>query len=193
MDISQNLKVRKKRPPEKSVRFPVATHDKLLKIAKRLNRNQAELIVQMVEYFYRTSKDPLDINDDVLKNTLVKNHDTYIRFIRTQEEKVLLPIKVEVDRMIQSQFEIIECLNSQVLNTNEALLQNQQKQLSWSTDIERLMRVISESMETKEGVKAKCVQILNQYIKLRESFTFTTSAKEKEDLINATRQQLARL
>jgi len=41
----------------------------------------------MVNYFHRTKKDPSDINDEILKNTLVKNHDTYIRFIRAQEAK----------------------------------------------------------------------------------------------------------
>jgi hypothetical protein len=88
MDISP----KKKRPPEKSIRFPVGTHEKMVKLCEKLGRNQVELFVAMVEYFYRTKKDPADINDDVLKNALAKNHQTYIRFIRSQEDNLLYKV-----------------------------------------------------------------------------------------------------
>jgi len=85
---------------KKTVKYTEETDEKLQKLADQAGRTKREFFIQMVEYFHRTKKDPKDINDELLKKTLVKNHDTYIRFIRSQEEKVLIPVKVEVDRMI---------------------------------------------------------------------------------------------
>src|SRR3954468_16391690 len=92
----------------KTIRFPVTLDEKIIKLTKKFGRGKLEIFGQMLEYFNKTGKDPADINDDLLKNTLVKNHDTYIRFIRAQEEKLLIPIKVEIDRMVSSQIKIID-------------------------------------------------------------------------------------
>ncbi|HEY0244603.1 MAG TPA: BfmA/BtgA family mobilization protein, partial [Mucilaginibacter sp.] len=100
---------------KKTVKYTEETDEKLQKLADQAGRTKREFFIQMVEYFYRTKKDPRDINDELLKKTLAKNHDTYIRFIRAQEEKVLIPVKVEVDRMIQSQIKILDFFNNHVL------------------------------------------------------------------------------
>ncbi len=76
------------------------------------------LFVQMVEYFYKSKKDPADLNDELLKNALLKNHQQYISFIRAQENMILLPIKAEVDRMSRSQRDIIERFNNEILKHN---------------------------------------------------------------------------
>ena len=193
MYISQKKTAKRNRPPEKSIRFPLAVHGKLLKLCEKLGRNQSEIFVEMVEYFYRTKKDPADINDELLKNTLVKNHDTYIRFIRTQEEKVLIPIKFEVDRMIQSQIKILDFFNNHVLKANKDLFNNQQNQSEKFLEMDKLLKAITEKLETKENLKLKFLYILNNYSKARESFSFTTSAKEKEELIITAKQQVAKL
>jgi hypothetical protein len=193
MNISQSKTTKRNRPPEKSVRFPVAIHAKLLTIAEKLNRSQAEIFVQMVEYFHRTKKDPLDINDELLKNTLVKNHDTYIRFIRAQEEKLLIPVKTEVDRMIQSQIKILDFFNNHVLKANKDLLSNQQTQVQKFSETDKLLQALAEKQETKESLKLKFLFILNSYNKARENFGFATSAKEKEELLLMTRQQITKL
>ena len=138
-------------------------------------------------------KAPSDINDEILKNTLVKNHDTYIRFIRAQEEKILIPVKTEVDRMVQSQIKILDCFNGQVLKANKDLLNNQQAQVEKLATTERLMKTIAEKLETKESLKLKFQHILNQYVKSREGFGFTTSIKEKEELAQEARQMVAKL
>jgi hypothetical protein len=177
----------------KSVRFTEETNGKFTGLAVKLNREKRTVFRQMVEYFHRTKKDPSDINDEVLKSTLVKNHDTYIRFIRAQEEKVLIPIKFEVDRMIQSQIKILDFFNNHVLKANKDLLSNQQSQTEKFLETDKLLKIITEKLETKESLKLKFLYILNNYSKARESFSFTTSAKEKEDLMTAARQQIAKL
>ena len=178
MDISP----KKKRPPEKSIRFPVGTHEKMVKICEKLGRNQVELFVAMVDYFYRTKKDPADINDELLKNALAKNHQTYIRFIRSKEDNLLIPVKESVDRMIVNQREIVRYFNEQVLNTNKAILNNQE---TYATQLQ----AISNSMDNKEKLKIKFLYILNAYSKAFQN----TSPKEREALLQETRQQVSKL
>jgi archaellum biogenesis ATPase FlaH len=177
----------------KTLRFSAETDEKLGKLAQRFGLSKFQFFNTMVEYFHRTKKDPADINDEVLKNTLVKNHDTYIRFIRAQEEKILIPVKTEVDRMIQSQIKILDFFNNHVLKANKDLLSNQQTQVQKFTETDKLLKIITEKQETKESLKLKFLYILNSYGKARENFGFATSAKEKEELLLLTRQQIAKL
>jgi hypothetical protein len=178
MDISQ----KKKRPPEKSIRFPVGTHEKMVKLCEKLGRNQVEVFIAMVDYFYRTKKDPADINDELLKNALAKNHNTYIRFIRSQEDNLLIPVKESVDKMIVNQREIVRYFNEQVLNANQTILKNQEA-------YETHLQAISQSLDSKEKLKVKFLYILNAYSKALQN----TPPKEREALLQETRQQVTKL
>jgi hypothetical protein len=136
----------------KSVRFTEETNEKFSSLAFRLGRDKRVVFRQMVEYFHRTKKDPLDINDELLKTTLIKNHDTYIRFIRAQEEKILIPVKIEVDRMVTSQIKIIDSFNSQVLKANRDILSGQERQAVTTHD---LLKSLTEKIDNKEVLKTK--------------------------------------
>lgn len=192
MDISPAKNKVRKRPPEKSLRFPVATHEKLIKLCEKMGRNQVELFVSMVDYFYRTKKDPLDINDELLKTALAKNHDTYVRFIRTQENTLLIPVKENVDKMIANQREIVRYFNEQILNSNKTILKNQDEQLSQSEKTEELLQAIYGRLDNKEKLKTKFLYILNGYIRLREEIG-TFKNREKEELAENARKQVADL
>jgi hypothetical protein len=80
-----------------------------------------------------------------------------------------------------------------VLKANKDLLNNQQAQVEKLVTTERLMKTIAEKLETKESLKLKFQYILNHYVKTRESFGFTTSVKEKEELAQEARQMVAKL
>jgi hypothetical protein len=192
MDIPNSKTKQRTRPPEKSIRFPVGTHGKLLNICSKLGRNQVQLFIEMVDYFYKTKKDPVDLNDDILKNALSKNHDTYIRFIRAQEDNLLIPIKENVDRMISNQREIVRYFNEQVLNANKTILTNQDLQTAKHLENEKLLQAIYSRLDTKEKLKAKFLYILNTYIRLREE-TGSFKGREKEELAETARKQTADL
>jgi len=55
---------------KKSVRFPEAVDERLTLLARKLGRTKRELFMQMVDYFYKSKKDPADLNDEVLKKEL---------------------------------------------------------------------------------------------------------------------------
>ncbi|MES2063122.1 MAG: BfmA/BtgA family mobilization protein [Bacteroidota bacterium] len=170
----------------KTIRFPVALDEKIIKLTKKFGRGKLEIFGQMLEYFSKTGKDPADINDDLLKNTLVKNHDTYIRFIRAQEEKILIPIKVEIDRMVSSQIKIIDSFNSQVLKANKDILSGQSNQF---VEIEKLLKAIADKLDTKESLKLKFLYILNYFYKA----SLNASSKDKETLLQEARQHISKL
>jgi hypothetical protein len=178
---------------KKTIKYPDEIDAKLQKLADQAGCTKRDFFIQMVEYFYRTKKDPKDINDELLKKTLAKNHDTYIRFIRIQEEQILIPLKVEQDRMVNSQLKIIDSFNTQVLKANRDILSGQQSQSDELKEIREQLKVYASKFDSKEQIKTKCLYILDQYIKERENMSFTTSSKDKESLIQLAKQQIAKI
>jgi len=54
----------------KSVRFTKEIDERLAVLSRKLGRTKRMLIIQMVDYFYKSKKDPADLNDEVLKKEL---------------------------------------------------------------------------------------------------------------------------
>ncbi|MDP9078578.1 MAG: hypothetical protein M3O71_14190 [Bacteroidota bacterium] len=174
----------------RSVRYPVAVDQKFEKIALKLGRTKRQIFIQMVDYFYKSKKDPMDLNDDLLKTTLLKNHQQYVGFIKTQENMLLVPMKTSLDRIFESQRQIIDRFNTEVLKHNVDVINNQNAQAVVFSEIGRLMEAIMLGQKTKELLKAQFVTILDSYIKSREAFTMMTSGREKEELIAVTKEQV---
>src|SRR3569833_2564477 len=126
----------------RSVRYPVSVDQKFEKIALKLGRTKRQLFIQMVDYFYKSKKEPTDLNDELLKNALMKNHQQYFGFIRTQENMLLVPIKTEMDRVSESQRKIIDRFNTEVLKHNVDVLNNQQNQIQAFNEVARVMNTI---------------------------------------------------
>jgi len=174
----------------KSVRYPEVTDQKFEKIALKLGRTKRQVFIQMVDYFYKSKKDPMDLNDELLKNTLLKNHQQYIGFIKTQENMLLVPMKILMDKIGESQLQIINRFNTEVLTHNVDVLNNQHALASMFGEIGRLMDAILQSQKNKETLKAQFISILDVYIKSREAFTMMTSGREKEELVAVTKEQV---
>ncbi len=160
----------------KTIRFPVETDSKLIKMADKFGRSKINLFKQMVDYFYRTKKDPLDVNDELLKNTIIKGHQNLTGFIKTQEQTLLIPMKLDVDRMIGSQIKILDCFNKQILEHNQQTGQQQAD----------LIKQINQIQQSKERLKTKFLYLLDSYTKL----SMSVSAKEKEELLERIKEQI---
>ncbi|RYZ85093.1 MAG: hypothetical protein EOP04_16695, partial [Proteobacteria bacterium] len=100
----------------RTVKYSVSDDVKFEKIALKLGRSKRLVFSQMLDYFYRSKKDPTDLNDELLKNTILKGQKEYIGFIKTQETELLIPIKRDSARMIEAMKKIIDCFKAQVLN-----------------------------------------------------------------------------
>ena len=174
----------------RSVRYPVSVDQKFEKIALKLGRTKRLLFIQMVDYFYKSKKDPVDLNDELLKNALMKNHQQYIGFIRAQETMLLIPIKTEMDRVSRSQGKIIDRFNSEVLKHNVDVLNNLQSHAKAFGEVARVMDAILKVMKSKETLKEQFLFILDGYIRSREAFGMMTSGREKDELIAITKEQI---
>lgn len=174
----------------RTVKYSVQDDLKFEKIALKLGRSKRLLFSQMLDYFYRSKKDPTDLNDELLKNTILKGQKEYIGFIKTQENELLIPIKRDSARMIDAMKKIIDSHNNQVLKHNDELLGNQLAQAKRLSALNETVSNIEMRLSTKERLKKNFMLILNSYIRERERFNMMTSAKEKEELADQTRRQI---
>ncbi|MGN5955541.1 BfmA/BtgA family mobilization protein [Sphingobacterium lactis] len=180
----------------RTIKYDMQTAHKMERIALKLGRPQRLVFAQMVDYFHRSKKDPKDVNDELLKNTLLKQHRDYIGFIRTQENDLLIPIKREVDRMTRSQKNIVDFFNGQQKH-NRVVLEVDREMLDGQKRLADTIKValgsldgISGSLASKESMKEQFRFILENYIRTRDGFGMMTSAMEKEELVRSTRKQI---
>lgn len=174
----------------RTVKYSVSDDVKFEKIALKLGRSKRLVFSQMVEYFYRSKKDPTDLNDELLKNTILKGQKEYIGFIKTQETELLIPIKRDSARMIETMKKIIDRFNGQILKNNDEMLSNQSAQAKRLGTLHEVVSNIEMKIITKERLKKNFMLILNSYIRERERMGMMTSGKEKEELAEQTRKQI---
>ena len=174
----------------RTVKYSVQDDVKFEKIALKLGRSKRLVFSQMVEYFYRSKKDPTDLNDELLKNTILKGQKEYIGFIKTQETELLIPIKRDSARMIEAMKKIIDRFNGQILKHNDEMLSNQSAQAKRLGTLHEVISNIEMKIITKERLKKNFMLIMNSYIRERERMGMMTSGKEKEDLAEQTRKQI---
>ncbi|WP_152542475.1 BfmA/BtgA family mobilization protein [Pedobacter sp. V48] len=176
----------------RSIKYSEAEGLKLDKLSLKLGRSKRQVFLQMIDYFYRTKKDPLDINDDLLKTTLLKQHKEYIGFIKVQEADLLIPAKREMERMTESQKKVINGFNG-LLKQNEVIpkLLNQQNQYLHQLEVQ--YKNIVTQLHEKENLKRLFLDILESYASARDNVSSIGSRKEKEQLLTITRNQIKRL
>lgn len=176
----------------KSVRYPVATDIKLEKIALKLGRTKKTTVIQMVEYFYRSKKDPLDLNDELLKKELVNGNNRIIGFFKTQEKDFLLPIFSDSGTLvtIAKQHTLYFKEVGTYLKQN---VENAKKLVEGMTKLERGIAKIHNHLEDKSLLKSRFSKLLEYYITQRESLGWTTANVKKEELQAHVRQSLENL
>ena len=172
-----------------TVKYPGLLDAKFAKVASSLGLTKRELFIKMVNYFYRTKKDPSDINDEQLKTNLAKSHKAYTSFIKTQEQLLLIPMKESMDKMISNQKDIVKYFNEQVVNANKSILKNQQEQ---TTKLQETEKLILKAIDNRERLKTSFLQILNGYIRSREELG-AFKIREREELAENVRKKVINL
>ncbi|PJR03120.1 BfmA/BtgA family mobilization protein [Avrilella dinanensis] len=175
-----------------SIRYPKETDDKIEKLAKSLGRSKKELFCQMVDYFYRSKKDPSDFGDELLKKDLSSGISRILSFIRQQEKDFLLPLFTDsgvLKSVSLRQKEVLEGIGKHLLTESEQtiILSKRSEQI-----INGLKYLISKQKE-KEILKEQFSQLLDYYINQREEMGWTTSGTKKEELIAHVKQSLKNL
>jgi hypothetical protein len=174
----------------KTIRFPVKTGEKLQSLANKSGLTKLDFFVHMVDYFYKSKKDPRDLNDELLKNAINKKTDNIIAFIRTQEGELLIPLKKESERMITAQESIINFFNNHVIGFNEDQRKVAQLQTNNINKILELLKKQDEMQYDKKILKNRFLELLDFYIRNREQMNMLTKQQEKDELIKSVREQL---
>jgi len=175
-----------------SIRYPKETDEKIDKLAKSFERSKKELFCQMVDYFYRSKKDPADPEDEILKRELSSGINRILSFIRQQEKDFLLPMFTDsgvLKTTTLQQKELLEGIGRHLIAESQqtAVISKRNEQI-----INGLKHLISKQKE-KELLKEQFNGLLDYYIKQREEMGWATSGTKKEELISHVKQSLKNL
>jgi len=180
-------------PNIKTIRFPVEAGNKLQKMCDKCGLTRIEFFVAMVDYFYKSKKDPRDLNDELLKKELVKRTDTIVGFIRTTDKELLRPLITSSERIDNSQQRIIKYFNEHIIRHNTEQKTAYANQESTLKSMHSSMQRIEKAQYDKSELKMKFSKILEYYIKAREPMGMMTKQAEKDALNLNVRQQLQTL
>jgi len=176
----------------RNIKYPASYDPMFDKIALKLGRSKRQILCQMIDYFFRSKKDPTDLNDELLKTTLLKSHKDYVGFIKVQEMELLVPIKIGTDRMIRNQEQIVKFFNEQVLKSNKDMSDKFNRQMNTLSAAYSILKIMNDNLETKEELKIKLLDIFDEFVRKREALgAFKT--KEKEELLRQTLKRVDEL
>ena len=173
----------------KTIRFPVKTDEKLVIIANKWGLSKLDLFVFMVDYFYKTKKDQRDLNDELLKNAINRRTDNIVAFIRTQEQELLMPLKKDSERMINSQSKIVDYFNQHIIAHNKEQKEAYAAQRKAIEDIVKYLQIIDRLQVEKRNLKARFKSILEHYVSQRENLNVFAKLADKDELVRFAKEQ----
>ena len=181
-----------KKTDTNSIRYPQEVDTKLEKLAHSFKRSKKELFCQMVDYFYRSKKDPADSGDEVLKQAVSSGINRLISFIRQQEKDFLLPLTTDAAALKTAGTKQKELLEG----VGRHLLAETAKTTSLVEKADRILsglKIISSKQAEKEQLKQHFSELLEYYIAQREEMGWATTTQKKEELASHVRKSLKNL
>ncbi|HEY8659094.1 MAG TPA: BfmA/BtgA family mobilization protein [Hanamia sp.] len=177
----------------KTLRFSISVDEKLQKVALKSGLTKLDFFIAMVDYFFKSKKDPRDLNDEVLKKEINKKTDNIIGFIKTQEEELLRPMKKDGERMIAAQGKIVNFFNENIIKHNDVQKAAFQTQVNNIGQVVEFLQKLDTAQYDKKALKNKFSEIVEYYIKSREQISGFSKQADKDELISHVRQQVKNL
>lgn len=176
----------------KSIRYPVTIDEKLDKLTLKFGRTKILFFTQMIDYFYKSKKDPSDLNDEVLKKEIASGINRIISFLRTQEKEFLLPGFTDTSQLLKITGNHTKYLNDINGYLPKAELQGKEI-LNHIALLDKAIAKTQMNLNDKAGLKNQFKKILDYYINHRETLGWTASNAKKEELQSHVRQSLQNL
>lgn len=176
----------------RTVKYSVKDDVKFEKIALKLGRSKRQIFSQMVDYFYRSKKDPLDVNDELLKKELANGINRILSFIKRQESDFLLPIFTDTEGLsviAKEHTKYFKGIGKHLINDEE----HKNELIRRMSMLDKAIARTQNNLEEKALLKIRFKKILEYYITQRESMGWPVSAAKKEELQNHIRQSLENL
>ena len=175
-----------------SIRYPSNVDEKLEKLSQGFARSKKELFCQMVDYFYRSKKDPADWGDEILKKQLSSGINRILSFIRQQEKDFHLPLFTDsgiIKTSVVKQVQLSEAIGKHLIAEGEKT----KIITKHSDEILKVLKMIASKQKEKQALKENFSHILEYYITQREEMGWTTSGIKKDELITHVRKSLQNL
>lgn len=179
-------------PNSKSVRFPKEVDDRLSLLARKLGRTKREIVMQMVDYFYKSKKDPSDLNDEVLKKELSSGINRILSFIRKQENDLLAPMYSALDQLMDTAEQygkLYKAVAESQLRGEKSIGDTQ----VYLKQVGVVLKKVLVDIPDRQRLKTDFRRILDHYIEQRENLGWTTSAAKKDELARQVRQAMDNL
>ena len=194
---------------DKSVRFSAETDRKFSTLAAKTGRSKQELFSLMVDYFYKSKKDPADLNDDMLKKEINQGINRIISFIKTQENDALVPLlaqsmenKTQLEQLNKWKENFTQWFlglfyeaktkswGGKLNDLGKSIENNSQNLIRTRESLQNAVDELRAYQESKDALKAKYEAILEHYIEQREALNGITQGKQIKDLQMFTAYQL---
>src|SRR5690606_37779993 len=122
-------------------------------------------------YFYKSKKDPSDLNDEVLKKEIANGIARIISFIRVQDKDFLLPLITETNGLTditKKHHVILDAIAKQLVK----LAEQSDATIKNTVIIHKQVANLESRIEDKEALKQKFSGLLEHYIKHRDVLTW---------------------
>jgi hypothetical protein len=156
----------------KTIRFPETSDQNLQKLADKTGLTKLAFFIAMVDYFYKSKKDPRDLND---------------------ERDLLIPLKRDGEKIIKVQGNIVALFNESIIKQNN---QHTDALINQSKNIEKIagfLQKLDTARLQKDTLKLRFSEILEYYIRSRENMGLVVKQIDKDTLVKNVRQQLQNL
>ncbi len=194
---------------DKSVRFSADTDKKFSSLAEKLGRSKQELFAQMVDYFYKSKKDPIDLSDELLKKELSNGINRIISFIKTQEKDTLIPLvasSIRTEKQLKDQGEKQGKFSQWLVNLFrtdgkaekgnywEMLTTSLQLIADTTANTYKILTIFQkeqqQQMKTKAELKEAFTAVLVAYMEERERYNSITQSGKIQELQQKTAQAI---
>ncbi|MFZ4263648.1 BfmA/BtgA family mobilization protein [Sphingobacterium sp. HJSM2_6] len=163
---------------EKSIRFPQKYDDKLSALVLKFGRSKKLFLVQMIDYFYRSKKDPADSGDEILKRELSYGINRILSFNKQQEKDLLIPTM----NLCAENFRLLNVFHEK-LNKQEELLSRQKQQSSnILNEVNQLSKSISKNKTEKTLLISNIIILLDRFLKERDAIGWNLNSVKKNEL-----------
>lgn len=163
---------------EKSIRFPQKSDDKLSALVLKFGRSKKMFLVQMIDYFYRSKKDPADNGDELLKRELSYGINRILSFIKQQEKDLLIPTM----NLNTENFRLLNIFQEKLHNHNEFLAGQKQQTNTILLEVNQLSKSISKNKIEKTLLISNIILLFDRFLVERDAIGWSLNSAKKDEL-----------
>jgi len=163
---------------EKSIRFPQKSDDKLSALVLKFGRSKKLFLVQMIDYFYRSKKDPADSGDEILKRELSYGINRILSFIKQQEKDLLIPSM----NLNTENFRLHNVFHEKLHEQDQVLTFQNQQSSNILLELNQLSKSISKNRTEKTLLISNIILLFDHFLKERDAIGWSLNSVKKDEL-----------